>query len=74
MNEFVKKIIYTQNTLNIKLEELEKQLAMLQEVIEKKTPENAQQVINAKNNANAALTAIKATEKQATDTANAAAA
>lgn len=74
MNEFVKKIIYTQKTLDIKLEKLEKQLAMLQEVIEKKTPENAQQVINAKNNANAALTAIKATEKQATDTANAAAA
>lgn len=64
----------SQVDLHSEIKRLETLIAKLQQLITKKTPENAQQVINAKNNANAALTTIKATEKQATDTANAAAA
>lgn len=64
----------SQVDLHSEIKRLETVIAEMQQFITQKTPENAQQVINAKNNANAALTAIKATEKQATDTANAAAA
>lgn len=64
----------SQVDLLYEIKRLETVVAELQQLIAQKTPENAQQVITAKNNANAALTTIKATEKQATDTANAAAA
>lgn len=56
------------------IDAMQKKIAELEELINQKTPENAQQVISAKNNANAALTAIKNTEQQAVATANSAAA
>ncbi len=64
----------SQVDLHSEIKRLETLIAELQQLITQKTPENAQQVINARNNANAALTAIKNTEQQATNTANAAAA
>ena len=56
------------------IDAMQKKIAELEELINQKTPENAQQVIIAKNYANAALTAIKNTEQQAVATANSAAA
>ena len=74
MSELIHNIMKSNELLQKEITDLNKEITDLKEQVEKKTPENAQQVITAKNNANAALTAIKATEKQATDTANAAAA
>ena len=64
----------SQVDLHSEIKRLETLIAELQQLITQKTPENAQQVINARNNANAALTAIKNAEQQATNTANVAAA
>lgn len=64
----------SQVDLHSEIKRLETVIAEMQQLITRKTPENAQQVINARNSANAALTAIKNTEQQATNTANVAAA
>lgn len=74
MSELIHNIMESNELLQKAIKDLNKEIIDLKEQVEKKTPENAQQVITAKNNANAALTTIKATEKQAIDTANAAAA
>lgn len=74
MSELIYNIMKSNELLQKEIIDLNKEITDLKEQVEKKTPENAQQVITAKNNANAALTTIKATEKQAIDTANAAAA